>query len=473
MVTGIQRFQNSFGLNLFNQFGWANQVQTQLSTSTSMSTGGASAVADVYQGISSGMSFGGGMSSFSVSNWASYASMPDFENAGHLEVDKKNNMVKTPGGYGVEVKDGKVKIHAPNGKITQLKAEPPDRTVEKTATKTETRTRTRVERQLRRDPVVRESDGDVWRYSGTGSFQLPDGTKITIQEKGKDKDLHINQVDVYNGNKHVGIKSDLKSAEWETLNRKVETTGTASNWRTTSRRRTRNGRVTRITDTQQRSITQKITEQQRAKQAFETTFSNVQKNGFAHDAANDDGAKFRLAGDGDDWTVNGREVVSGAGKGKDNKELAYQLGNKMDPSWLGHKQLHVPWKTVMTGGGMSMSATSSSLFNQQFGMTPGHFNMLQSSFSSMQTSPHLGLPTSMSSINGINSIYGGPFGGAALFGMGFSQGFSPQQQFGQMQLRVEDIMSILGKVNNYKQQLEASIEMQRYEAWARKAQKIA
>ena len=40
----------------------------------------------------------------------------------------------------------------------------------------------------------------TWRYQGTGSFHLPDGTKITIHEKGAGKDLHIDQVDIYNGN---------------------------------------------------------------------------------------------------------------------------------------------------------------------------------------------------------------------------------------------------------------------------------
>ena len=38
------------------------------------------------------------------------------------------------------------------------------------------------------------------------ALSLPDGTKISIKEKGEGKDLHINQVDIYNGNKHVQVK---------------------------------------------------------------------------------------------------------------------------------------------------------------------------------------------------------------------------------------------------------------------------
>ena len=171
----------------------------------------------------------------------------------------------------------------------------------------QTRQQATVERQLARDPVVRESDGDVWRYQGTGSFHLPDGTKITIHEKGAGKDLHIDQVDIYNGNKHVGIKSQLTASEWQTVDRKVERS--VGNWRTTSsNRRTqwqgRRGQVIR-TDTQQRTIRTTTTETQHAKQQFATTFTDVTRDGFAHDMRTDDGRTFRIAGDGDDWSEKG------------------------------------------------------------------------------------------------------------------------------------------------------------------------
>ena len=39
---------------------------------------------------------------------------------------------------------------------------------------------------------------------------------------------------------------------------------------------------------------------------------------------------FSIAGDGDDWSVNGREVVSGAGKGKDDPLKMYQLGGEIN-----------------------------------------------------------------------------------------------------------------------------------------------
>jgi ABC-type multidrug transport system fused ATPase/permease subunit len=124
-------------------------------------------------------------------------------------VDKAKGVVTTPGGFNVSVADGRVRIQNPDGKWTDLKAEPPERTVTSTRTSKETRQQATVERQLPNDPVVRESDGDVWRYAGAGTFLLPDGTQIRIQEQGTTSDLHINRVDIYNGNKHVGIDSKL------------------------------------------------------------------------------------------------------------------------------------------------------------------------------------------------------------------------------------------------------------------------
>ena len=156
---------------------------------------------------------------------------------------------------------------------------------------------------------MRESDGDVWRYQGTGTFNLPDGTKITIQEKGDSKDLHINQVDIYNGNKHVSVDSQLTSAEWQTVSSKSERVS-ATPWRN-------------LGTVEERQVTTRVTEQQEARQKFATTFSDVKKDGYAHDAATADGQSFQLAGDGIAWSQGGKEVQSGAGKGKDDKTLAF------------------------------------------------------------------------------------------------------------------------------------------------------
>ena len=60
------------------------------------------------------------------------------------------------------------------------------------------------------------------------------------------------------------------------------------------------------TDTQQRTIRTTTTETQHAKQQFATTFTDVTRDGFAHDMRTDDGRTFRIAGDGDDWSEKAR-----------------------------------------------------------------------------------------------------------------------------------------------------------------------
>ena len=312
-------------------FHWAAQAQQNMAQSP---MGG---VAAMQQMLGQFGDLNASMSPWAATTTVGDAALPDFSNSGHLAVDKAKGTVSTPGGYEISVKEGKVRIKTPEGKWTQLKAEPPNRTLVNTTDDVETRQQATVERQLARDPVVRESDGDVWRYQGTGSFHLPDGTKITIHEKGAGKDLHIDQVDIYNGNKHVGVKSQLTASEWQTVDRKVERS--VGDWRTTSsNRRTewrgRRGQVIR-TDNQARTIRTTTTETQQAAQQFRTTFTDVTRDGFAHDMRTDDGKTFRISGDGDDWAENGREVMSGAGKGKDDKTLAYKLGDKIDPNWAG------------------------------------------------------------------------------------------------------------------------------------------
>ncbi|MFO0728179.1 MAG: hypothetical protein U1E65_30640 [Myxococcota bacterium] len=274
-----------------------------------------------------------------------YAAMPDFQNAGNLSVDKQKGVVTTPGGFNVAVADGHVRIQNPDGKWTDLKAEPPERTLISSTTGTETRKTDTVEQVLRRDPAVRESDGDVWRYSGAGTFNLPDGTKIKVQEDGEGKDLHISQVDVINGNKHVSIDSKLTNAEYQTYQRDVKQD--ATNWQTTGTERQwqNSGRTSALHrfDTQQREVTTTTTEHQRANQQFQTTFSDVNRDGYFTDARLGNGQTFNLAGNGAAWSQGGREVVSGAGKGLDDKTKAYQLGGGIDQATIGARPVDVPW----------------------------------------------------------------------------------------------------------------------------------
>lgn len=438
----------NYNTNLFNQFNWANNLQAQLSPQA-MGLNGLQSMFSQFNTLAAMMP------AWNVNTSVSYGAMPDFANAGKLDVDKKAGMVKTPGGYEVTVKDGKVNIKSPSGKSTQLKAEPPNRTVTSEVTDTETRTQSTVERQLARDPVVRESDGDVWRYSGTGSFNLPDGTKITIQEIGKDKDLHINQVDIYNGNKHVSVKSELKSAEWQTVKRE-QVSQQAGDWRTVgSDRRTqwsgRTGQVIRD-DRQERNVTTTFKDSQEARQTFETSFSDVKNDGFTHDLDSDDGQVFRVAGDGDDWTQDGKEVISGAGKGKDDKELAYQLGGELDAHWEGFRPLEVPWNVYAT----TMTQVSHPLFGSQYQVSTSHWDQLAGEFKDAQQSPWMPVQANINNMGGFGSVYAGPFGGSALFGNGYAQGFNAGAQFGAMQQSVLSMANLFGQMNDLSADLSDS-----------------
>lgn len=392
---GTQSLQQSYE-QLSAMFSWSSQVQSLLG---SQQTGfhGLDSLNRCFQ------AYGAMEAQLSMTSVVGYAAMPDYDNAGQLDVDKQAGTVCTPGGYKISVEDGKVRIQNPDGKWTDLKAEPPTRTVTSDSVTTESR-------QLPRDPAVRESDGDVWRYQGTGSFNLPDGTKITIQEKGDSKDLHINQVDIYNGNKHVSVDSQLTSAEWQTVSSKSERVS-ATPWKNA-------GTV------EQRQVTTRVTEQQEARQKFATTFSDVKKDGYSHDAATEDGQSFQLAGDGIAWSQGGKEVQSGAGKGKDDKTLAFQLGSAIQDSVLGQRPIQVPWNVHAT----QMVDITASLFQTQYASTPHHWQQCQDIFSAYQPQPYLPMTTQLSNMGGIRSPFCGPLGGAALSGSGLSGGFESTLQ---------------------------------------------
>jgi hypothetical protein len=428
-------------------FHWAQNVQQQVS-------GGSMGVSGMQRMLSQFGALDAAMSPWGATAAVGYAALPDFRNSGKLRVNKQAGTVTTPGGYNIQVRDGQVRIQTPDGKWTQLKAEPPNRTLVNTTDDTETRTTSTVERQLRRDPVVRESDGDVWRYQGTGSFHLPDGTKITIHEKGSGKDLHIDQVDIYNGNKHVGIKSQLTSSEWQTIDRRVERS--TGDWRTTSSRRQttwrgRRGQVTR-TDTEQRTTRTTTTETQRANQQFATTFSNVARDGFAHDAATADGHNFHIAGDGAAWAENGREAISGAGKGRDDKTKAYKLGGQIENSWEGFRPVEVPWNVYAFG----MTSLTPATMNAQWAQSPEHFQALGQRFASSMTAAHLGMPTTVDNMGGFTALFGGPLGGAAYHGAGYGSGFSAGQQVAAMQAAVLGMLGVYQNLDGLQQNLSAA-----------------
>ncbi len=345
-----------------------------------------------------------------------YAAMPDFANSGRLDVDKAKGVVTTPGGFNVSVADGRVRIQNPDGKWTDLKAEPPERTLTSTRTSKETRQQATVERQLPNDPVVRESDGDVWRYAGAGTFLLPDGTQIRIQEQGTTSDLHINRVDIYNGNKHVGIDSKLTGHSYETYQRSERQTG-ATNWETTGSTRQWQGRALVRTDTQQRDVTTEVTEQQRARQTFQTTFSDVTHDGFAHQQSVPVGQLYRLAGkDGQiAWSQGGREVLSGAGRGKDDKTKEFKLGDAIPDSWQGYRPLEVPWNVYA----FSMQNTISGWFQQQLQATPQHWGALQNAYGNAGP---FAQNITINNFGNFPSLFAGPAGGASLFQGGF-QGY--------------------------------------------------
>ena len=434
---------NNLNASLINQFAWAGNLQAQL-TPNNMGVNGLQSMFSQFNNLAS-------MMNWNATTSTQFGLMPDYANAGNLDVDKKAGVVKTPGGYEVAVKDGTVTIKGPSGKTTQLKAEPPNRSVTKSVTNTETRTQSTVERQLPRDPVVRESDGDVWRYAGTGSFNLPDGTKITIQEQGKDKDLHINQVDIYNGNKHVSVKSELTNAQWQTVNRET-LSQQAGDWRTVNTNRRNTGRAIVRDDQQERMVTSQVREDQVAQQTFKTTFSDVTNDGFAHDLDSDDGQTFRIAGDGDDWTQDGREVISGAGKGKDNKELAYQLGDRLDAHWEGYRPLDVPWNIYAT----QMTQVSHPLFGSQYQVSTSHWDALAGEFTEAQRSPWMPVNAALNNYGGFNSVYAGPMGGAALYGAGFANGFNAGAQFGAMNQSVASMAALFGQMNDLSTDLSNS-----------------
>lgn len=392
---GAQSLQQSFE-QFSAMFSWSSQVQSLLG-SQQAGFGGMDSLNRCFQ------AYGAMGAQLSMTNVVGYAAMPDFENSGQLDLDKQAGTVTTPGGYKVSVADGKVRIQNPDGKWTDLKAEPPTRTVTSDNVTTESR-------QLPRDPAVRESDGDVWRYQGTGTFNLPDGTKITIQEKGDSKDLHINQVDIYNGNKHVSVDSQLTSAEWQTVSSSSQQLS-ATPWRN-------------LGTVEQRQVTTRVTEQQEARQKFTTTFSDVKKDGYAHDAASADGQSFQLAGNGIAWSQGGREVLSGAGKGKDDKTLAYQLGSAIQDSVLGRRPIQVPWNIYAT----QMVGITASLFQSQYAATSNHWQQCQNMFSACQPKPYLPMMTQLSNMGGIRSPFCGPMGGAAMCGVGLNGGFQSTLQ---------------------------------------------
>jgi hypothetical protein len=314
------------------------------------------------------------MSPWDTTKTVTYAAMPDYRNAGWLDVDKNTNTVFTPGGWEIRVKDGQVQVKAPNGKWTTLKAEPPTRTV--------TDTKTVVERVLPRDPVVRESDGAEWRYQGTGTFILPDGTKITIQEVGEGKDLHISQVDIYNGNKHVAIKSELVSSKWQTVRTETDVS-----------RRWEGRRLLRTTT---------VTKHQEAVQKFRTTISDVMNDGWRADAAQSDGVRFRAAGDGDDWTRDGtgREVI-----GSGSKTEAFRLGDALGDSTVGEMGLIIPWRVNFS----VIDTVKSEYSNDR-----EYFDRVANRYiERFQGKVYHGM---IEEYSGFQIYSGGTFGGAVLFG---------------------------------------------------------
>lgn len=399
-------FNASYGFDLFRQFAWAGQLGHQMQAG-GIGRSGLSSIADCFGGFGHQT-----IGSWNIQSTVGYAAMPDLANSGWLGVDKQKGVIQTPGGYEVKVGNGQVQIKAPNGKFTNLKAEPPERTVKGKETRTLP--------FLPRDPAVRESDGDVWRYQGAGSFMLPDGTKITINEQGEGKDLHISDVDVYNGNQHVHVDSQLTRSNWKTYKTEF------GRWRNVGWRR------------QERDKT----EYQRADQKFQTTFSDVRRDGFLHDLKTDDGKRFYAAGDGDDWAQNGREVISGAGKGKDDKTKPYQLGEAIDASWLGYRPLHVPWKGYLFG----MTSISQSLFQSGWGTYGGHVGNLYGQMATMQGAPHLGAPCTIANMGGFDTMFGGPMA-AAYYGTGFTGGFDASATFHQMLGSVRQMLPLFDRAD--------------------------
>jgi hypothetical protein len=103
-------------------FHWAVSAQQDMAQSP-LGLGGIQAMLGQFGDLNSAMS------PWQAKTTVGYAALPDFKNSGALDVDKQAGTVKTPGGYEIAVKDGKVRIKSPNGKWTDLKAEPPNRTL--------------------------------------------------------------------------------------------------------------------------------------------------------------------------------------------------------------------------------------------------------------------------------------------------------------------------------------------------------
>lgn len=382
----------------------------------------------------------GGMGQIQTQRVSGFAAIPDFANSGQLEVDKKAGVVHTPGGFQIKVKDGEVKIMNPETKKwTSIKAEPPGRTTTEIKNGKQTRTTSKLERVLPRDPAVREEDGDVWRYQGLGTFRLPDGTSIRINEVGKGKDLHIDQIDIYNGNKHVGIKSKLTSSKYKTV--KTDSKTEFGSWQNTGSRTRRSGRSIFRDTTQQRTTKTTLTHHQVADQKFETTFSDVKNDGYIHDAMNADGEIFTLAGEGKAWSQFGREVVSGAGKGKDDKTKKYQLGDRIANSNVGARQLHVPWKGMMFD---YMQQAQSQLNGFMGGFMANNSNQF---LNFGQPQGHLGTMAQLPTW-GVNSVYAGPFGGAGMSGGFFNQSMGAQPMVQNMFNNVSNMNSFfMGQIS--------------------------
>ena len=401
---GFSAIQQNYGAYFASFFGNISQ----LSASPLLAQTPASEISSIANQFLQIASVG---QAWAVQQTAGFAAIPEFSEAGWLDVDKEAKLVRTPGGYEISVKNGEVKITAPNGKVTRIKAEPPGRTLTETKVGKQTRTTSRLERVLRGDPAVREADGDVWRYQGLGTFVLPDGTKIRINEVGKGKDLHINQIDIYNGNKHVAIKNKLVKSEYKTV--KTDVKREFGQWRNIRSWRSRRGRAIWRHTRQERTVKTTTIKHQKVVQQFESEFSDVRNDGFLHDALNNDGLVFRMGGKGDAWIHQGREVISGAGKGRDDKTKAFKLGKAMGESNLGRMGLILPYR-------LGYFQTIQTIQNQLFNMANNFSFPAAQYFNPAGNLPHL---AGQSYLNnwGISSLYGGGFGGAFMFGSFYNQ----------------------------------------------------
>ena len=123
--------------------------------------------------------------------------------------------------------------------------------------------------------------------------------------------------------------------------------------------------------TTKRTIRTTTTETQQAAQQFRL-FTDVTHDGFARDMRTDDGKTFRISGDGDDWAENGA-VMSSADKGKDDKTLAYKLGDKIDPNWAGSSS--VPGNVYTFG----MTTLTPNMMTTQWDKVPSTSSSLGSS----------------------------------------------------------------------------------------------